>query len=113
MNTFKSTLLLVSLTLILVLAGDWIGGQNGMVFAFLLSAVMNFVAYFYSDKIALGIYRAQPVTREQLPRAYQAVERLAAQDLCNSHRLAQRLRHRPQPPARFRRRHPRHPRPAQ
>jgi heat shock protein HtpX len=80
MNTFKSTLLLVSLTLILVLAGDWIGGQNGMVFAFLLSAVMNFVAYFYSDKIALGIYRAQPVTREQLPRAYQAVERLAAKD---------------------------------
>jgi heat shock protein HtpX len=80
MNTFKSTLLLVSLTLILVLAGDWIGGQNGMVFAFLLSAAMNFVAYFYSDKIALGIYRAQPVTREQLPRAYQAVERLAAKD---------------------------------
>ncbi len=80
MNTFKSTLLLVTLTLILVLAGDWIGGQNGMVFAFLLSAAMNFVAYFYSDKIALGIYRAQPVTREQLPRAYQAVERLAAKD---------------------------------
>jgi heat shock protein HtpX len=80
MNTFKSALLLVSLTLILVLAGDWIGGQNGMVFAFLLSAAMNFVAYFYSDKIALGIYRAQPVTREQLPRAYQAVERLAAKD---------------------------------
>jgi heat shock protein HtpX len=80
MNTFKSTLLLVSLTLILVLAGDWIGGQNGMVFAFLLSAAMNFVAYFYSDKIALGIYRAQRVTREQLPRAYQAVERLAAKD---------------------------------
>ena len=80
MNTFKSTLLLVSLTLILVLAGDWIDGQNGMVLAFLLSAAMNFVAYFYSDKIALGIYRAQPVTREQLPRAYQAVERLAAKD---------------------------------
>jgi heat shock protein HtpX len=80
MNTFKSTLLLVTLTLILVLAGDWIGGQNGMVLAFMLSAVMNFVSYFYSDKIALGIYRAQPVTREQLPRAYQAVERLAAKD---------------------------------
>jgi heat shock protein HtpX len=80
MNTFKSTLLLVSLTLILVLIGDRIGGENGMVLAFLLSAVMNFVAYFYSDKIALRIYRAQPVTREQLPRAYQAVERLAAKD---------------------------------
>jgi heat shock protein HtpX len=37
---------------------------------------MNFVSYFYSDKIALAMYRAQPVTREELPRAYQAVERL-------------------------------------
>jgi heat shock protein HtpX len=41
---------------------------------------MNFTAYFYSDKIALAAYRAQPVTREQLPRAYDVVERLAARD---------------------------------
>ena len=41
---------------------------------------MNFYRYFYSDKIALAMYRAQPVTREQLPRAYQVVERLAAKD---------------------------------
>jgi heat shock protein HtpX len=41
---------------------------------------MNFTAYFYSDKIALATYRAQPVTREQLPRAYDVVERLAAKD---------------------------------
>jgi heat shock protein HtpX len=41
---------------------------------------MNFTAYFYSDKIALAMYRAQPVTREQLPRAYAVVERLAAKD---------------------------------
>src|SRR4029079_330548 len=39
-------------------------------------AVMNFVAYFFSDKIALATYRAQPVTREELPRAYEAVERI-------------------------------------
>ncbi len=44
--------------------------------AFLLTALMNFVSYFYSDKIALAMYRAQPVTREELPRAYEAVERL-------------------------------------
>ena len=37
---------------------------------------MNFVSYFYSDKIALAMYRAQPVTREEFPRAYAAVERL-------------------------------------
>ena len=41
---------------------------------------MNFTAYFFSDKIALKMYRAQPVTREQLPRAYEVVERLAAKD---------------------------------
>jgi heat shock protein HtpX len=78
MNTFKSTLLLVSLMLVLVLVGDRIGGQNGMILAFLISVAMNFTAYFFSDKIALKMYRAQPVTREQLPRAYQVVERLTA-----------------------------------
>jgi heat shock protein HtpX len=80
MNTFKSTLLLVSLMLILVLIGERIGGENGMVLAFVISVAMNFTAYFYSDKIALSMYRAQPVTREQLPRAYDVVERLAAKD---------------------------------
>jgi heat shock protein HtpX len=78
MNTFKSTLLLVSLMLVLILIGDRIGGQNGMILAFLISVAMNFTAYFFSDKIALKMYRAQPVTREQLPRAYEVVERLTA-----------------------------------
>ena len=78
MNTFKSTLLLVTLMLILVFAGDRIGGENGMILAFAISIAMNFTAYFFSDKIALKMYRAQPVTREQLPRAYEVVERLTA-----------------------------------
>src|SRR5271155_6117962 len=78
MNTFKSTLLLVTLTLFLILIGDYFGGQNGMILAFLLSVVFNFGTYFFSDKIALKMYNAQPVTREQLPRAYAAVERLTA-----------------------------------
>ena len=78
MNTFKSTLLLVVLTLVLIFVGDWIGGRNGMVWAFLISVVFNFGTYFYSDKLALRMYNAQPVTREQLPRAYAAVERLTA-----------------------------------
>jgi heat shock protein HtpX len=80
MNTFKSTLLLVVLMLVLVFAGELIGGERGMIFAFVLSVAMNFTAYFFSDKIALGIYRAQPVTREQLPRAYEVVERLTAKE---------------------------------
>src|ERR1700756_5422412 len=78
MNTFKSTLLLVTLTLFLILIGEYFGGQNGMVLAFLLSVVFNFGTYFFSDRIALAMYNAQPVTREQLPRAYAAVERLTA-----------------------------------
>jgi heat shock protein HtpX len=78
MNTFKSTLLLVTLTVFLILIGDRVGGRNGMVLAFAISVVFNFVTYFYSDKLALKMYNAQPATREQLPRAYAAVERLTA-----------------------------------
>src|ERR1035437_594354 len=75
-NTFKTAFLLTALTLLLMLIGRVFGGQNGMLIALVLAAVMNFVSYFFSDKIALAMYRARPVTREELPRAYQAVERL-------------------------------------
>jgi heat shock protein HtpX len=75
-NTFKTALLLTSLTLLLMAIGRGFGGQNGMLLALGIAAVTNFVAYFFSDKIALATYRAQPVTREELPRAYQVVERL-------------------------------------
>jgi heat shock protein HtpX len=76
MNTLKTTFLLTALTLLLVLAGEYFGGQNGMILAFIIAAAMNFFSYFFSDKIALAMYRAQPVTREQLPRAYAVVERM-------------------------------------
>src|SRR5271155_6148059 len=76
MNTLKTAFLLTGLTLLLVLAGDYFGGRNGMVLAFLFAAAMNFFSYFYSDKIALKMYNAQPVTREELPRVYQVVERM-------------------------------------
>src|ERR1035438_2579856 len=75
-NTFKTAFLLTSLTLLLMFIGRYFGGQNGMLLALVFAAVMNFFSYFYSDKIALAMCRAQPVTREQLPRAYEAVERL-------------------------------------
>src|SRR5580704_4120280 len=75
-NAFKTTLLLTLMTLVLLFLGARFGGQNGMLIAFGVAAVMNFVSYFYSDKIALAMYHAQPVTREQLPRAYAVVERL-------------------------------------
>src|SRR5579871_968049 len=75
-NTFKTAFLLTLMTLLLLFIGRAFGGQNGMIIALIFAAVMNFVSYFYSDKIALAMYRAQPVTREQLPKAYAAVERL-------------------------------------
>ena len=75
-NMFKTAVLLTAMTLLLVLFGGAFGGQRGMAIALVFAAVMNFVSYFYSDKLALAAYRAQPVTREQLPRAYQIVERL-------------------------------------
>lgn len=75
-NTFKTAFLLTLLTLLLMFIGRAFGGQNGMILALGIAVVMNFVSYFYSDKIALAMYRAQPVTREQLPRAYEIVERL-------------------------------------
>lgn len=76
MNAFKTTILLTALTLILILAGEYLGGTNGALIAFGMAAAMNFFSYFYSDKLALKMYRAQPVTREQLPRAYAVVERM-------------------------------------
>jgi len=75
-NTFKTALLLTGLTLLLMGLGRYFGGENGMLWALILAGIMNFVAYFFSDKIALATYRAQPVTREQLPRVYNVVERM-------------------------------------
>lgn len=76
MNTLKTTLLLTGMTLLLILAGEYFGGSNGALIAFGIAAAMNFFSYFYSDKIALAMYGARPVTRDELPRAYEVVERL-------------------------------------
>jgi heat shock protein HtpX len=75
-NTVKTTFLLTLLTLLFIWIGEHFGGRNGLIFGFLFAAGMNFFTYFYSDKLALKMYRAQPVTREQLPRAYEVVERM-------------------------------------
>src|SRR5437763_4401546 len=75
-NGLKTALLLGLLTGLFLFLGDDYGGQNGLTIALIVSALMNFVSYFFSDKIALAMYRAQPVTRDQLPRVYNVVERL-------------------------------------
>jgi heat shock protein HtpX len=78
MRAVKTLFLLTALTLLLVLGGDAIAGQQGMTFGLIIAVVMNGFAYFFSDKIALMSSGAQPVSREQLPRLYEVTERLVA-----------------------------------
>lgn len=76
-NNLKTTFLLAALTGILLVIGEAWGGQNGMEFALILATVLNLGTYFFSDKIALATSGAQPIAREENPRIYQIVERLA------------------------------------
>jgi heat shock protein HtpX len=78
MRAVKTLFLLTALTLLLVLGGQAIAGQRGMTFGLVMAVVMNGGAYFFSDKIALMSSGAQPVSREQLPRLYEVMERLCA-----------------------------------
>src|ERR1700674_3012192 len=78
MRAIKTLFVLTALTMLLVLGGDAIAGQQGMTFGLIIAILMNGVSYFFSDKIALRSSGAQPVTREQLPRLYEVMERLAA-----------------------------------
>lgn len=73
-NGIKTALLLGLLSAVLLAIGELLGGANGLVIAFLLAAVMNFVSYWFSDKIVLRMYRAQPVGPEH--PLYRLVERL-------------------------------------
>jgi heat shock protein HtpX len=78
MRTLKTGFLLTALTLILVFGGEALGGRQGMTFGLVLAVLMNGMAYFFSDKIALASSGARPVSREQAPRFYAVMERLAA-----------------------------------
>ncbi|HET9926732.1 MAG TPA: zinc metalloprotease HtpX [Methylomirabilota bacterium] len=76
-NLMKTGVLLAALTVLVVLIGGAIGGQNGMVMAFVLAMVMNFGSYWFSDRIVLAMYRAQPVDEAQAPALYRIVRTLA------------------------------------
>jgi heat shock protein HtpX len=76
-NVFKTAMLLAVLTAMLVLIGGAIGGQHGMLIALVFAFVMNFVSYWWSDKIVLAMYGAQPVTEAQAPELSSMVRRLA------------------------------------
>ncbi len=78
MKVFKTAFLLTALTLLTLFVGQALGGRNGMTVALGIAIVMNGVAYFFSDKIALMSSGARPISREESPRLYAVMERLAA-----------------------------------
>jgi heat shock protein HtpX len=78
MNALKTAFFLGLLSALIVAIGGSLGGQNGMVVALGIAAVMNFFAYWFSDRIVLSMHRAQPVTREQAPQLFEILERLTA-----------------------------------
>lgn len=78
MRIIRTTFILAVLTLFLMMVGAYLGGRNGMTIGLGFAICTNAFAYFFSDKIALKSSGAQPVTREQLPRLYAVMERLAA-----------------------------------
>jgi heat shock protein HtpX len=83
-NTFKTVLLLGLLSGVLLVGGEALGGRNGLYIGLALAAVMNFGSYFFSDKIALASYSAQPVTETENPDVYRRVAPIVG-------RLAQRM----------------------
>jgi len=76
-NIFKTGLLLAVLTAMFVLIGGAIGGEQGMILAFFFAVAMNFFSYWFSDKIVLSMYGAQPIEESQAPALYAMVRRLA------------------------------------
>jgi heat shock protein HtpX len=76
-NNFKTVLLLGLLTGIILFIGSF-WGRQGLTIALVMSIAMNFASYFFSDKIALRMYRAEPVTREQAPQIHRIVDFLCS-----------------------------------
>jgi heat shock protein HtpX len=78
MKTLRTTFLLTALTLLLLAIGQAFGGERGLTLALAMAIFMNGTAYFFSDKIALASSGAKPISRDEAPRLYEVMERLAA-----------------------------------
>ena len=76
MNNIKTLFLLVTLTLILIWAGAALGGKQGITIALVFALMMNFFAYWFSDKIVLRMYRAKEVSESEAPELYSVVRGL-------------------------------------
>jgi heat shock protein HtpX len=72
-------MLMATLTVLFVVVGGALAGENGAIIAFIAAAVMNFFAYWFSDKMVLKKYRAQEVTAESSSKLYSMVSNLATQ----------------------------------
>jgi heat shock protein HtpX len=73
MNTVKTALLLGLLSALLLIGGEAIAGRQGLYYGLAFAVLMNFASYFFSDKIALSMYSAQPVTQTENPEVYKRV----------------------------------------
>ncbi len=78
MNIVKTVLLLGALSGLLLFLGEAFGGRNGLYIGLILALAMNFFSYFFSDKLALATYSAQPVTPDQNPEVYARVSPIVA-----------------------------------
>jgi len=76
-NTFKTTALLAALTVLFILIGGVVGGEQGMIVAFVFAGLMNFASYWWSDRIVLWMYGAQEVGEAEAPELHALVRRLA------------------------------------
>jgi heat shock protein HtpX len=79
MNAVKTFFLLGLLTVLLVWVGNLLGGQQGMIIAFIIAMAMNFFSYWFSDRIVLKAYKARPVSETEAPELYGMVSTLALQ----------------------------------
>jgi heat shock protein HtpX len=77
-NMFKTAVLLAALTALLLLIGDFLGGAQGMVVAFVFALLINFGSYWFSDRIVLAMYGAQPVDEAAAPEIYRVVRTLTS-----------------------------------
>ena len=75
-NRIKTVLLLGLMTGLIMAVGGMAGGRNGIVYAFIFAAVINFFAYWFSDKIVLAMYGAKEITPEQAPRLFSIIRQL-------------------------------------
>lgn len=77
MNTMKTVFLMTLMMVLFLFVGSVLGGETGLIIAFIFSLAMNFGSYWFSDKIVLKMYGAQQVTEQQFPQLYRTVEKLS------------------------------------